>query len=105
MSRGKIKIKKRLDWPTKSQRGRYSRRYCYWYAECTDEHNGDVITLGISYKELGVALAKIIEHEIKYFEQTPGIVEAKKRRKQLMDAMMVPIKEEERRLSKNAIKN
>ena len=102
MTRGKIKVKGRWDYPSKSMRGKYDRKYYYWYVECEDEHTGDKITCAPSYIELSKFLSDIINHEIMHFSKTLGIVEARKRYRQLSDAMLERIQEEERRLDKNA---
>ena len=98
MSRGKITIKGRWDWPKNSKKGKYDKQYYYWFAECCDEKTGEAITLGISYRKLSKVLEDIIKHEIKYYQATLGTIEARKRYRQLSEAMLKPIKEEEIRL-------
>ena len=101
MPRGKIEIKGRWDYPPRSKKGKYSKKYFYWFAECVDENSGEVITCAPSYIELSKVLEDIILHEILHYEQTPGLEEGEKRRKQLMDAMNVPIKKEKERLKES----
>lgn len=100
--RGSISVKGRWDYPHNSPRKKYSKKYYYWFLRCTDEHTGDVITVGINYKELGEVLGDIIEHEVNYYTKTLGIEEALKRREQLYKAMSVPI---ERRIHDNKNKD
>lgn len=102
MTRGSIKVKGRWDYPPNSKKGKYDKKYYYWFAECTDEKTGEVITLGISYKKLSKVLEDIIKHEIKYYQTTLGITEARKRYRQLSEAMLKPIKEEEIRLDERS---
>lgn len=75
------------------------RKWDYWYLQCTDDKTGVVVNIGkgFTYDKLGEVLAAIIQHEIDCYEKTDGIIEAKLRRKQLMNAMMRPIKREEKR--------
>ena len=100
MSRGKITIKGRWDWPPRSKKGKYSKKYFYWYVECVDENSGELITCASSYIELSKVLEDIISHEIRFYTKTMGIVEARKRYRQLSEAMLKSIMEEEKRLDK-----
>lgn len=100
MTRGSIKIKGRWDYPPRSKMGKYSKKYFYWYVECIDENSGEKITCAPSYIELSKVLEDIISHEIKYYTKTMGIVEARKRYRQLSEAMLKSIIEEEKRLDK-----
>ena len=101
MSRGKMEIKGRWDYPPNSKKGKYSKQYFYWFVECTDEITNEKITCAPSYKEFSKTLADIIQHEISYYTKTLGIVEARKRYRQLSDAMLKVIQKEEKRLDKN----
>lgn len=100
MARGKIRVKGRWDWPKNSKKGKYSKKYFYWYVECTDEFTEEIITCAPTYIELSKVLEDIISHEIKFYRKTLGIVEARKRYRQLADAMLKAIREEEERLDK-----
>ena len=94
MSRGKIQVGGRWDYPFNSPRKKYSKKYYYWFAEGIDENTGDKITCAPSYKELGKFLGDIMQHEILYYQATPGLTEAIKRRSQLYNAMSLPIRRE-----------
>ena len=74
--------------------------FLYWNLEYTDRDTGmkGMCTgKGFTYDELGKLLADIIRHEIVHYKKSDSLVEAKLRRKQLMKAMLEPIKEEEER--------
>ena len=103
--RGSIKVRGRWDYPSKSRRGKYDKKYYYWYVECKDEQTNEEITCAPSYKELAKLLGDIIEHEILHYSKTLGIIEARKRYRELSKAMLERIQEEEKRLDKNADKN
>ena len=100
MTRGKITVRGRWDYPPRSKKGKYSKKYFYWYVECVDENNGEAITCAPSYIELSKVLKDIISHEIRFYTKTLGIVEARKRYRQLADAMLKSIMAEEERLDK-----
>ena len=102
MTRGKIKVKGRWDYPSNSERKKYDKKYFYWYLVCTDEKTHDEIKSGLSYKELAKVLGDIIDHEIQHYTKTLGIVEARKRYRELSDAMLERIEREEMRLDTNA---
>jgi hypothetical protein len=96
--RGSIRVFGRWDYPANSIKGKYSKKYFYWHLECKDEFTNEKITCAPSYKELSKVLEEIIAHEIKYYTRTLGLVEARKRYRQLCDAMLKSIGKEEKRL-------
>ena len=100
MSRGKITIRGRWDWPKNSKKGKYSKKYFYWYAEVEDEFTGEKVTCAPTYVELTKVMEDIISHEIRFYTKTMGIVEARKRYRQLADAMLKAIRKEEERLDR-----
>ena len=95
---GTIKVVGRWGFPPRSQRKKYSKKYFYWYLVCTDENTLEEVSCAPTYKELSKVLEDIITHEIKYYTKTLGIVEARKRYRQLADAMLKSIMAEEERL-------